>query len=178
MTEKESFPGNLLSEKAGRSAETTILSAIRAGPDECWHAWFDGAALPNPGRIGLGAVLVAPDGRRFEGSRLAGLEGCNNEAELRALMEVLELARTAGAKQLVVSGDSDFAVRHVQGFATTAVGRLSVLLAEVQAMLANFDAVRFVWVPRHRNGHADRLSRQALGLPPKAPVKKIRRRRR
>ena len=29
-----------------------------------WVAYCDGSAVPNPGRIGLGAVLTEPDGTR------------------------------------------------------------------------------------------------------------------
>ena len=37
-------------------------------PDDFWQVWFDGSALPNPGKIGIGAVLIAPDGRSEEKS--------------------------------------------------------------------------------------------------------------
>lgn len=141
-----------------------------------WQAWFDGAALPNPGRIALGAVLISPDGDRLEQSALAGATGCNNEAELRALSAALALAHGAGARRLELHGDSDFAVRHVTGADTTAVARLVVLIEQARQWLPRFEEVRLIWVPRHRNGEADRLCRRALGLPDEAPQSKPRRR--
>ena len=45
-----------------------------------WRAWFDGSALPNPGRMGLGFVLQGPDGSVDEGSFVTREAGCNNEA--------------------------------------------------------------------------------------------------
>lgn len=150
-----------------------------ASPDTgCWLAWFDGTAVPNPGRIGVGVVLVAPDGRRFEGSRPLGNRGCNNEAELLALAEVLEMARAAGARRLLISGDSDFTVQHLQGWATTAAERLATLVATIRAGFDGFEEVRLKWIPRHRNGDADALSRRAVGLAPKVEVPPKRRRRR
>jgi len=131
---------------------------------EIWQAWFDGAAAPNPGRIGLGGVLLSPAGERQEFSLRPGSLGCNNEAELMALGELLERALAAGARQLLIRGDSDFAVQHLQGLSRTAVPHLAALLETLQDRLAAFEQVQICWVPRHRNQEADRLSRDALGL--------------
>ncbi|AWI81474.1 ribonuclease H [Parazoarcus communis] len=131
---------------------------------DCWLGWFDGAALPNPGKLGLGVVLQSPDGSRVEFSERGEGTGCSNEAELQALCAALSLAHAAGVQRLVLSGDSDFAVRHAAGSAHTAVPRLMALIDKVQALAGLFEAVVWQWVPRHRNGDADRLSRGALGL--------------
>ncbi len=146
-------------------------------PDDFWQAWFDGSALPNPGKIGIGLVLIAPDGRCSEKSRLLNVSGCNNEAELQALCAALELAAAAGARRLVLHGDSDVALRYVRGPDSTQIARLQVLVAQARDWLPRFDEVQLLWIPRHRNREADRLSRQALGLPPgPAPVLRNRRR--
>lgn len=134
-----------------------------------WQAWFDGAAAPNPGPMGLGGLLLSPAGEKRELSQRPGRSGCNNEAELLALGEVLDLAWQAGARRLTVWGDSDFAVQHLTGRARTAVPYLAGLLAGLLEKAARFEAVEFRWLPRHRNGEADRLSRQALGLLPAVP---------
>lgn len=142
-----------------------------------WQAWFDGSALPNPGKMGIGVVLLAPDGRRSEKSSLIGGSGCNNEAELHALAAALEMACAAGARRLVLRGDGDVALRYVRGPEHTEVIRLLPLIERARAWLARFDEVQLIWVPRHRNPEADRLARQALGLPAK-PVPAPRKRRR
>jgi ribonuclease HI len=128
--------------------------------------------------MGLGVVLHSPTGDIRESSDLAAGTGCNNEAELHALCLALELARVAGARQLILRGDSDVAVRYVTGAGTTAVVRLLPLIARAQEAMAQFDAVQLLWVPRHRNTEADRLSRQALGLAASVAPKPVRRRRR
>jgi ribonuclease HI len=132
-----------------------------------WQIWFDGCALPNPGRIGLGALLVSPDGVRTELSRPAGCTGCSNEAELASLCAALEHARACGARHVRIRGDSDFVVRHLRGEQRTAIARLLDLVVRTEALLAHFESVHLEWVPRHRNRDADRLSRAALGLPDK-----------
>ncbi len=153
-------------------------SSAPADPATLWRIWFDGAAHPNPGRIGLGAVLLGPAGQRVDFCGLAPDHGCNDEAELLAVAKALELARDAGARHLLVHGDSDFAVRHLRGEAHTDVARLAPLIERTQRALADFASVQLQWVPRHRNPDADRLSRAALGLPDKPALRPVARRRR
>ena len=134
--------------------------------------------MPNPGKIAVGVVLVSPDGVRSEKSALAGCSGCNNEAELHALCAALEMAAAAGARRLVLRGDGDVALRYVRGPESTQIARLLPLIADAREWMGRFEDVQLVWVPRHRNAEADRLSRQALGLPlSSAPVARGRRRR-
>ena len=136
-----------------------------------WQIWFDGCALPNPGRIGLGALLLSPEGERIELSNAAGRTGCSNEAELLALCSALEQVGSLGARHIYIRGDSDFVVRHLRSEQRTAVAPLLELVVCAEALLAAFESVTLEWVPRHRNRDADRLSRAALGLPDKpAPV--------
>ena len=120
--------------------------------------------MPNPGKIGIGILLIAPDGQRSEKSALTGCSGCNNEAELHALGAALEMAGQAGARRLVLRGDSDVALRYVRGPDSTQIARLLVLVARAREWLGRFEDVQLIWIPRHRNVEADRLSRQALGL--------------
>lgn len=142
-----------------------------------WQAWFDGSALPNPGRMGIGIVLESPDGQRQHQSFVPRDSGCNNEAELLALCAVLTLARDAGARRVQVRGDSDIAVRYVNRTDATSIERLCLLIERAQTLVEMFDDVELRWVPRHRNQAADDLSRAALGLPSKPAVVGQRRRR-
>ncbi len=135
-----------------------------------WQGWFDGSARPNPGDIGIGVVLLAPDARRFEKSERLSGSGCNNEAELQALCALLELACAAGARCLQVRGDSDVAIRYVNGPEATAIEPLLTLVLHARELMAYFEDVQMSWIPQARNGDADRLSRQALGLPDRLPI--------
>lgn len=134
-----------------------------------WVIHCDGSAIPNPGRMGLGAVLVAPDGTRHLLSQAMHTTGCNNEAELAALVLALNEARARGASVLQVYSDSSLLVEQM-GAPAAAHPRLATLYADARALLAGFDAVQVLWIPRHRNGEADALARAALGAPPKPAV--------
>jgi ribonuclease HI len=144
-----------------------------------WQGWFDGSARPNPGDIGIGVVLLAPDARRFAKSERLSGSGCNNEAELQALCALFEMACAAGARRLQVRGDSDVAIRYVGGPEATAIEPLRTLVIRAREWIARFEEVQLSWIPQQRNGEADRLSRQALGLPDRpAIVRKAKRNRR
>lgn len=146
-------------------------------PESAWLAWCDGTAAPNPGRIGLGVVLVAPDGARYEISHRAARLGCNNEAELLALAEALSLALEHGARRLCVTVDSRVAADYVNGCDSTTVPRIAALVDAIRARVTAFVAVELRWRPRRENPDADRLARAALGLPEKPGAQKKRRRR-
>ncbi|GAB2181592.1 hypothetical protein DLREEDagrD3_18150 [Denitratisoma sp. agr-D3] len=136
-------------------------------PSPWWQLWVDGTALPNPGRMSIGLVLAPPQGADRELAQALNRNGCNNEAELRALIAGLELAREAGAQYLHIRSDSDFVVSHVRDATRSTVPRLTPLLTQARQALAVFAAVELDWIPRHRNPRADALARSIFGLAPK-----------
>ncbi|WP_244848400.1 ribonuclease HI family protein [Caballeronia sp. SL2Y3] len=134
-------------------------------PDDgsAWTGWFDGSALPNPGRIGIGAVLKSPDGRTLHISATAG-QGDSSVAEYLALTALLEAAQREGAVNLTIYGDSRVVIDDVQGGEARGIQSLADHAARVRALIAQIGEVRLQWIPRARNAHADRLSREALAV--------------
>ncbi|MBV6322542.1 ribonuclease HI family protein [Duganella violaceipulchra] len=161
----------LRSAKLAEKARQLEQRAARMRPaTDGWRGWFDGSAHPNPGQIGIGALLCGPDGERVEISRRAGY-GNSGEAEYLALTALLEAAVSLGAAGLVVHGDSQVVVNDVNLSAqAVAAGRGAKGLEEhrqrVLELMAPLGAVNLRWVPRHRNGDADRLSQQAIDRSP------------
>ncbi|MCS4509867.1 reverse transcriptase-like protein [Xylophilus ampelinus] len=133
--------------------------------------------MPNPGRMGLGAVLVAPDGERHTLSRLAPGTGCNNEAELRALIAALDEARAHGATAVRIHTDSGTVVAHLGPAAPAPIAHLADAFADARTRLAAFAPADLRWIPCHRNAEADALARAALGLPPRSVAVARKRRR-
>ncbi len=145
-------------------------------PPTRWIVHCDGTAVPNPGRMGLGAVLSAPDGTRHTLSQDTHRTGCNNEAELRALQAALRLLRAHGADDIEVRSDSSILVAQMTDPAAVPILRLAALCDEVRALWRSFDSADLRWIPACRNGEADALARAALGMPPRAPAAPDRRR--
>ncbi len=132
-----------------------------------WQLACDGSAVPNPGRQGLAAVLRSPDGARHVRAMAWPSSGCNNEAELRALMLGLAMAQAHGARQLRIQTDSSVLVDQLADGRAPTIQRLLPLLREALDALAGFEHVQWLWVPRHRNAEADALARGVHGLGPK-----------
>jgi ribonuclease HI len=133
-----------------------------------WRGWFDGSAHPNPGQIGIGALLCGPAGQRVEISRRAGY-GNSSEAEYLALTALLEAAREHGAHGLLVYGDSQVVVNDVNLGAARGAKGLEEHRARVVSLMAALGEVQLRWIPRHRNGPADQLSQQAIARRDQTP---------
>lgn len=141
-----------------------LKRAASAPPAGAWRAWFDGSAHPNPGRLGVGALLCGPAGERMEISRQAG-HGNSGEAEYLALIALLEAALPLRMTQLVVYGDSKVVIDDVNLMPPAGAKGLAAHRQRVQALLHQLGQtgeVSLRWVPRRRNGDADRLSQQAI----------------
>jgi len=145
-----------------------------------WIVHCDGSAMPNPGRMGIGAVITAPDGSRHTLSQATHTTGCNNEAELLALTLALHDLRERGARAVRAYSDNSILVEQLGPPGPAPVPpivRLARQFDEARALLDSFDDVRLHWIPRHRNGEADALARAALGFSPKPPARWHRKRR-
>ena len=142
-----------------------------------WLIHTDGSALPNPGRMGLGAVWTAPDGTRHTLSQVAPGTGCNNEAEVRALMAALQALKLQGADDLRLHCDNSIVVEQVGSSSAKPIARLAALFDAARALFNAFDRATLVWIPQHRNAQADALARAALGITASRVVKTNKKRR-
>ena len=158
----------------GARATNPVGDSIPASP---WVIYCDGSAMPNPGRMGMGVVLCAPDGTRHTLAQATHTTGCNNEAELRALLLALGELQARGASALRVYSDSSILVEQLGGKAVPPIARLNDLFDEARTLLQSFAQVSLQWIPRHRNAQADALARAALGCAPKPLAKAFGKRR-
>jgi len=139
-------------------------------PDPCaWLGWFDGSTHPNPGKMGLGGLLLSPAGERVEICVAAG-QGDNNQAEYLALIALLEAAVRAQPAKLIVYGDSQVVIDGVRQ-APSAPGApgggaavLSPYCERARQLISQLRAVELRWIPRRRNVAADALSQHAVRL--------------
>lgn len=161
-TQQESLDQQRRAAKAARRHADQLARKTRHAPaaGTAWRAWFDGSATPNPGLIGIGALLCGPAGERVEISRRAG-HGGSSDAEYLALIALLEAAQAARATPLAICGDSQVVIGDV-GAAGPAAKGMDAYRVRVRTLMAQVGDVTLRWVPRHRNGDADRLSQQAI----------------
>lgn len=146
-------------------------------PPGHWTVYCDGSAMPNPGRMGAGSVITAPDGTRHTLSQASHAIGCNNEAELRALTLALEDLKARGATSVLAYTDNSILVEQLVAAGARPIARLANLFDEARLLLASFEEASLRWVPRHRNYEADALARASLGFAPKPPPRAAKKKR-
>lgn len=136
------------------------MSAGR-GPDRL-VVNVDGGARGNPGPAAIAAVLATAEGEVVEerGERIG--EATNNVAEYRAMLLGLERARSRGAREVELVGDSELVVRQVRGDYRVKDEALKGLYAKVVNALADFDKWSIRHVRREDNAAADELVNATL----------------
>ena len=144
-----------------KSRQASVRAARHEGTATPWRGWFDGSAHPNPGRCGIGALLLGPGGERIVESRAAGY-GNSSEAEYLALIALLSAALAAGAREVTLYGDSQVVINDVMGSDAAAAASLGALRAQAKALIDNLGGCTLRWIPRHQNAAADALSQRAI----------------
>ena len=122
----------------------------------------DGGARGNPGPAAVAAVLTNPDGGLIEQLGKPIGRATNNVAEYRAMLLGIELAKSVGAKEVELIGDSELVVKQVKGEYRVKDAGLQPLHAEVKSALAGFDRWSIRHVRREQNAAADALVNETL----------------
>ena len=122
----------------------------------------DGGSRGNPGPAGYGAVVFDESGAVLV-ERLAALGvTTNNVAEYSGLIAGLQAARELGADEVDVRMDSKLVIEQMAGRWQVKHPGLRPLAEEARGLVAGFALVRFTWIPREQNKHADRLANAAM----------------
>lgn len=135
-----------------------FLSLLQtSGDQELWQGYCDGSAHPGQTKVGVGGFLVSPAGE-ITGEFAEVRRGSQSDhAEWQAIERLLERAREAGIRKLIVHTDN-------QGLAALCEGGFrsknrTQLKGDIADWRPAFDMLRFIWIPRNENGLADWLSR-------------------
>ena len=116
------------------------------------------------GQAAIGVVLKDPKYRDVEEvSKAVGWARNHHEAEYKALIEGLELARRHGIDRIRVFLDSALVVNTVNGDWKLEPEHLKALCATARALVKEFPDIKMCWVPREMNLEADALASRALG---------------
>ncbi|GAB2883417.1 bifunctional RNase H/acid phosphatase [Streptomyces mayteni] len=123
----------------------------------------DGGSRGNPGPAGYGAVVsdAATGEVLAEAAEFIG-RATNNVAEYRGLIAGLRAARELDpAARVLVRMDSKLVVEQMSGRWQIKHPDMRPLAAEARTVFPA-GAVRYEWIPRERNKHADRLANEAM----------------
>ncbi|MEB3063555.1 bifunctional RNase H/acid phosphatase [[Mycobacterium] zoologicum] len=123
----------------------------------------DGGSRGNPGPAGYGAVVWSADRAEVlaEANESIGV-ATNNVAEYRGLIAGLVEAVRLGAAEVAVFMDSKLVVEQMAGRWKVKHPDLITLHTQARGLASQFDHVRYSWIPREKNSHADRLANEAM----------------
>lgn len=125
----------------------------------------DGGSRGNPGPAGYGAVVWSADRTSVlaEAKEAIGV-ATNNVAEYRGLVAGLTEAARLGAAEVAVFMDSKLVVEQMAGRWKVKHPDLITLHRQARELASRFDHVRYSWIPREQNSHADRLANEAMDV--------------
>ena len=131
----------------------------------------DGGSRGNPGPAGYGACVLDPATGATLAERAAGIgSATNNVAEYQGLIAGLQAAREVGATDVDVRMDSKLVVEQMSGRWQVKHPSMKPLAREAADLVRGFERVRFSWIPREQNKHADRLANEAMDAAAKGLV--------
>jgi broad specificity phosphatase PhoE/ribonuclease HI len=123
----------------------------------------DGGSRGNPGPAGYGTVVKDARTGEVLAERKAGLGVVtNNVAEYSGLIAGLRAAADLGASTVDVRMDSKLAVEQMSGRWKIKHPALMPLAEEAREIAKTFERIRYEWIPREQNSHADRLANEAM----------------
>ncbi len=123
----------------------------------------DGGSRGNPGPAGYGAVVFDAVTGEVLAERAAGIgRATNNVAEYKGLIAGLAAALEVGASEVEVRMDSKLVVEQMSGRWQVKHPDMKPLAKEASVLVARLPRVRFSWIPREQNKHADRLANEAM----------------
>ena len=123
----------------------------------------DGGSRGNPGPAGYGAVVRDAGTGELLAEISEGLgTTTNNVAEYAGLIAGLRAAVKEGAQSAEARLDSKLVVEQMSGRWQVKQAHLRPLASEAAELARQLGDVKYTWVPRARNAHADRLANEAM----------------
>ena len=123
----------------------------------------DGGSRGNPGPAGYGAVVRDGVTGEVLAERAAGIGvATNNVAEYGGLIAGLRAAIDLDPSEVEVRMDSKLVVEQMSGRWQVKHPSMKPLAREAASLIAQLPTVRFSWIPREKNKHADRLANEAM----------------
>lgn len=162
-SERNRFVGDLVKNALEEQKPAFEQEGLPLSVGGTLHLYTDGGSRGNPGSAAIGCVLTDPETHEVikeHGERI-GVQ-TNNVAEYQALIVGLELAQQYRPNRLVCHLDSELVVKQLNGEYKVKMPTLQPLVERVLTLTKEFANVAFVYVPRSKNAHADRLVNRAL----------------
>jgi ribonuclease HI len=134
-------------------------------PSTTYLLRFDGGSRGNPGIAGAGFVLYDDSGQEIWcGWKFHHEAATNNLAEYLGLLCGVKCARSFGVERLIVEGDSQLIVRHINGQYQCREESLKKFFNAVKDEAGHLEYFEIRHIPRDQNKRADWLANHAMDV--------------
>ncbi|AKM83855.1 TPA: ribonuclease H [Candidatus Campbellbacteria bacterium] len=129
--------------------------------------YTDGGSRNNPGIAGAGVYITDAEGNEIKKiKKFLGIQ-TNNWAEYEALILGLEgvkkiLGKNSKSTEIEVRMDSELIVKQMKGEYRVKQPALFEQFVRVNNLKVDFSNIKFVHIPRAKNGEADKLANEAM----------------
>ncbi|MCX8082522.1 MAG: ribonuclease HI family protein [bacterium] len=124
-------------------------------------AYIDGASKGNPGKASIGIVIYSEGVLLKKISASIG-EATNNIAEYTALITALIECLQYKPEKLEIRSDSQILIRQMQGSYRVRDKYLQKLYFIATHLIALYNNVSFIHIPREENKEADKVAQNSL----------------
>ena len=125
-----------------RKKENSVLTERDA---EQWTLYMDDTS--NDTGSGAGMILISPEGHKIHWAIRFGFKGSNNEAEYKALIAGLNLARELQVHNVKIVSDSQLVVNHVNDIYLTRGENMAAYLHKAKEQMNLFSAASIEVIP-------------------------------
>ncbi|KAL5548629.1 hypothetical protein UlMin_003860 [Ulmus minor] len=139
-----------------------LAKELLPSPNLLCHIYVDGSSIDNCS--GVGVILVSPERVRLSCALRFQFKASNNQAEYKALLVDLRLAKEVSAHYLLIYSDLQLIVNQINSEYWAKGEKMALYLEKAKELLGKFDAITITKVPRNENSNADALARLATGL--------------
>nr|GEU45054.1 reverse transcriptase domain-containing protein [Tanacetum cinerariifolium] len=157
-----SVKGQILADFIVERPEEDSLNTLMETEEELPEPWIlftEGSSCTDGS--GTGLILTNPSGMDFTYALRFRFDATNNEAEYKALIAGVRIAKQIGVKNLQANVDSRLVANQVNGTYIAKEADMIRYLEKVKTLTSSFKAFSIRKVPRSENKKADALSKVA-----------------
>ncbi len=122
----------------------------------------DGGSRGNPGPAAIGGVLYDENKNQIDSFKECIGKTTNNQAEYRALLKALEIAKKHKAEIVECFLDSELVVKQMKREYKVKDKGLAIIFVQIWNIVIGFKKISFHHIPREKNQEADALVNEAL----------------
>ena len=121
-----------------------------------WGLYVDGSS--NDGGSGADLILICPKRHRMHCTLRFRFKASNNEAEYKALIAGLKLAKERKVESLEIFSDSQLVVCQITDEYQAREKKMTAYLHKAKKLLGSFSSYMISQIPRSPNAEADALA--------------------